>query len=150
MAAMEQGRAVPGAPPADAAEAAGAPAAEAALPPLPRAPEGAVTIDDLLRFSVEVKASDLHVKVGSPPTVRVSGHLQPVEYHVMGPEECSDMAHAMLGDKETAILTDQGEVDFAYSLPSVSRFRVNIHRQRGTLGIAARRILPGAPDLKDL
>jgi twitching motility protein PilT len=153
MAAIEQGSGSPGvvtAPPDGPASPPGAPPSQRALPPLERGPGGKVTIDDLLRFSVEVKASDLHVKVGSPPMVRLSGLLQPVDYHVMDPGECSEMSFALMGDKESAALNDAGEVDFAYSLPSVSRFRVNIHRQRGTLGIATRRIPAGAPGLKEL
>jgi twitching motility protein PilT len=120
------------------------------LPPLGRGPGAELSIDDLLAYAVEVKASDLHVKVGSPPTVRVGGLLQPLDYHGLRSEECHEMSFAMMGERETATLESEGEVDFAYSLPSVSRFRVNVHRQRGTLGIAARRILPGAPDLAEL
>jgi twitching motility protein PilT len=126
------------------------PPPEPVLPPLPRGPDGRVTIDDLLRYAVDIKASDLHVKVGSPPTLRVSGALHPVDYHVLGPEECHEMSYVLMGDREIATLEEEGEVDLAYSLPGVSRFRVNVHRQRGTLGIAARRILPGAPNLGDL
>jgi twitching motility protein PilT len=56
----------------------------------------------------------------------------------------------MLGEKERETLERDGEVDFAYSIPGTGRFRVNVHRQRGSLGIAARRILPGAPEFKEL
>jgi len=120
------------------------------LPPLVQEPGRKVTVDDLLRYAVDIKASDLHVKVGSPPTVRVSGLLHPIDVPVMTADGCNEMATAMLGEKEAAVLGENGEVDFAYSLPGVSRFRVNIHKQRGTLGIASRRILPGAPNLSDL
>jgi twitching motility protein PilT len=56
----------------------------------------------------------------------------------------------MMGEKERNELDAKGEVDFAYSLSRVGRFRVNIHKQRGSLGIASRRILPDAPGFKDL
>jgi twitching motility protein PilT len=56
----------------------------------------------------------------------------------------------MLGEKERAELDQHGESDFAYSVAGLGRFRVNAHRQRGSLAIAARLILPGAPDFKDL
>jgi twitching motility protein PilT len=107
-------------------------------------------IDELLRHVVEVKASDLHVKPGAPPTIRTSGLLHPLEVPPLGPQQCHDMAQVMLTDKDGAELDDNGEVDFAYSLAGVGRFRVNVHRQRGSLGIAARRILPHAPQFKDL
>ena len=111
---------------------------------------GGPHIDDFCRYIVDAKASDLHVKAGSPPTLRVHGGLQPIGNEAVRPEDAWEYAHAMMGDKERETLEKEGEVDFAYSLPAVGRFRVNIHRQRGTLGIAARRILPGAPDFKEL
>jgi twitching motility protein PilT len=107
-------------------------------------------IDDFCRYVVEAKASDLHVKAGSPPTIRIHGNLQPIADEDVRPEDSWEYAHAMMGDKERDVLEKEGEVDFAYSLAGVGRFRVNIHRQRGTLGIAARRILPGAPDFEEL
>ena len=123
--------------------------ANLSLPPFEVEP-GQATIDDFLRYIVDIKASDLHAKVGSPPTIRSSGHLHPLEYPVLEPEETSSLALSMMGEKERATLEANGESDFAYSLTGVGRFRVNVHRQRGTLGIAARRILPGAPDFADL
>jgi twitching motility protein PilT len=96
------------------------------------------------------KASDLHVKVGSPPTIRIHGNLVPIHDQMVRPEEAPVYANAMMGEKERDTLERDGEVDFAYSIRGVGRFRVNIHRQRGSLGIAARRILPGAPDFKAL
>ncbi|HEV3472992.1 MAG TPA: type IV pilus twitching motility protein PilT [Actinomycetota bacterium] len=119
------------------------------LPPFQGEP-GRVHIDDFLRYIVDVKASDLHVKVGSPPTIRISGDLHPLDYPVLESDETHSLTMAMVGDKERSTLETNGEADFAYSLSGVGRFRVNVHRQRGTLGIAARRILPGAPDFADL
>jgi twitching motility protein PilT len=121
-----------------------------ALPPLKKSAGERATIDDLLGYVIEIKSSDLHAKPGVPPTIRMSGHLVPLDHPVLEADECKEMAFAMMGDKEIATLADKGEVDFAYSLAGVSRFRVNVHRQRGTLGIAARRILPGAPALSEL
>ncbi|CAN5571674.1 type IV pilus twitching motility protein PilT [soil metagenome] len=111
---------------------------------------GEARIDDLLRHVVDIKASDLHVKPGAPPTVRTSGLLSPLGHSPLGPQECHDMASAMMGERERAELDEDGEVDFAYSLTGVGRFRVNVHRQRGSFALAARRILPHAPDFKSL
>lgn len=111
---------------------------------------GAPHVDDFLRYIVDVKASDLHLKVGAPPTVRISGLLHPLDYPKLGPEECSTLTMQMLGQKEQAEMDRQGECDFAYSVSGLGRFRVNTHKQRGSLAIAARRILPGAPDFKEL
>ncbi|MCA1709389.1 MAG: PilT/PilU family type 4a pilus ATPase, partial [Actinobacteria bacterium] len=90
------------------------------------------------------------MKAGAPPTIRISGHLHPVDYPTLGAEETRELAHAMLGPKELAELEEKGEVDFAHSVSGLGRFRVNIHRQRGSLGIASRRILPNAPDFPEL
>jgi twitching motility protein PilT len=120
------------------------------LPPFLPEDKAAVTIDELLRYSVDAKASDLHVKAGAPPTVRISGHLHPMDYRTLDATEAFRLADAMLSDKERGELQERGEVDFAYSMSGVGRFRVNIHRQRGSLGIASRRILPNAPDFAEL
>ena len=120
------------------------------LPPLELEGDGKVSIDALLRYSVDVKASDLHVKAGAPPTVRISGHLHPLDYPALGADEALALAHSMLGDKEKVELDAKGEVDFAHSVSGLGRFRVNVHRQRGSLGIASRRILPHAPDFSEL
>lgn len=124
----------------------------AVLPPVEKTgPDGNATVEDLFRYIVDVKASDLHVKAGSPPTIRVSGNLQPLDYPTIKPDEANSMANGLLTtDKERNTLLDLGEVDFAYSMSGVGRFRVNVHRQRGSLGVAARRILPGAPNFKEL
>ena len=124
---------------------------DGALPPLvTTGPNGDAAIDDLLRYVVDIKASDLHVKAGSSPTVRVSGELVPLDYPMLKADPPREMAFAMMKDKDKETLEAKGEVDFAYSLPGTGRFRVNVHRQRGSVGIAARRILPGAPDFASL
>ena len=127
-------------------------AAVAELPPLRGTGEGGQpTIEDMLTYIVQVKASDLHVKAGSPPTIRMSGNLQPLEIPVVMPEQADGMGMALLTkDKERNTLAEKGECDFAFSMPGVGRFRINVHRQRGSLGIAARHILPGAPDFAEL
>ncbi len=99
-------------------------------------------IDSALHFLIEHDGSDLHVKVPSAPMVRIHGELRPIE----------DAPGLEPPDTEAAlrqILTDQsqidefervGEVDFAYSIPGLSRFRVNAFRQRGSVSIACRAI----------
>ena len=111
---------------------------------------GEAHIDDFLSYMVNVKASDLHVKVGAPPTIRISGSLHPLDYPKVEFEEARVLTSQMLGEKEQLELEKQGETDFAYSVSGLGRFRVNAHKQRGSFALAARRILPGAPDFKDL
>ena len=99
-------------------------------------------IDAALHFLIEHDGSDLHVKVPSAPMVRIHGELHPIEG--AGGLEPPDTEAAL-----RQILTDQaqidefervGEVDFAYSIPGLSRFRVNAFRQRGSVSIACRAI----------
>jgi twitching motility protein PilT len=99
-------------------------------------------LDSALRETVEMGASDLHAKAGSPPMVRLHGELQPLQGHA--PLEAEDTEHA-LGQ----ILTDSrahsefnevGEADFAHAIRGLSRFRVNAFRQRGSISIACRAI----------
>jgi twitching motility protein PilT len=119
--------------------------------PLPRgSANGALHIDDLLKHVIEVKASDLHLKPGSPPTIRMGGLLEPLELPVLGPEQADSFAAQLMTERERSIFDDNGEVDFAHSLSGLGRFRVNVHKQRGSIGIAARRILPKAPELSEL
>ncbi|MEA2433569.1 MAG: twitching motility protein PilT [Actinomycetota bacterium] len=107
-------------------------------------------IDDFLKYVVEVKSSDLHVKTGSPPMIRMSGHLEALDHPVIEHKRAEELSTQMMAKKHLDVLEQMGEVDFAYSVAGLGRFRVNVHKQRGSLGVAARRILPGAPDFKDL
>jgi twitching motility protein PilT len=120
------------------------------FPPVPLQDDGLVGMDDLLRYSVDVNASDLHVKAGAAPTIRINGLLYPLDYHVLGADECLALGDHMMGDKQRAEFEAKGEVDFAHSISGLGRFRVNVHRQRGSLGISTRRILPNAPDFEEL
>ena len=120
------------------------------LPPLELAVADQPHIDELLRYIASIKASDLHVKPGSPPTIRVNGHLMPLDLPKTQAKDAQNLAYRMMRDKEREELENHGEVDFGYPLAGVGRFRVNIHHQRGSIGIAARRILPEPPRFKDL
>jgi len=107
-------------------------------------------IDDLLRYTIEQDCSDLHVKTGSVPTVRISGLLAKTAFPETDPAMCEELAKQMMDDDQERTLTEAGEVDFGYQAAEIGRFRVNIHRQRGTLALSARRILPQAPEFKEL
>ena len=107
-------------------------------------------IHELLRYVVDNNCSDLHVKAGGPPSVRQSGKLSKTPFPPMGAPECEQASIAVMKHEHVAQLTSAGEVDFAFSEPGVGRFRVNVHRQRGSIGIAARLVLPGAPSFGSL
>ena len=102
----------------------------------------AFDIDDALRYLVENEGSDLHVQVPSQQTVRIHGELHPVEgSEPLRPDDTDQALRQILGDPELLEEFDRdGEVDFAYSIPGLSRFRVNAFRQRGSVSIACRAI----------
>jgi twitching motility protein PilT len=113
----------------------------------------AFQIDDCLRRMVELEGSDLHLKVSSPPVARIHGSLQPLPDHEqLRPEDTEAALEQVLqgdGDKREEFDAD-GEVDLAYELKGVSRFRVNAFRQRGAVSIVCRAIPFQVRTIEDL
>ncbi len=98
-------------------------------------------IDLALRTLVEREGSDLHVKVDSPPIARMHGELIPLEgFGQLGAEDTEAAFKAMAEPRSVAEFEEDGEADFSYALPGVSRFRVNCFRQRGSTSIVCRAI----------
>ncbi|MCE1246003.1 MAG: type IV pilus twitching motility protein PilT [Firmicutes bacterium] len=106
--------------------------------------EREVTIEDLLHLMVERGASDLHLKTGSAPMIRVDGELTPASYEIMTPDTVRRMIESILSDEQKAKFVADKELDLAYSIPGLSRFRVNVYLQRGTWGSAIR-VIPSRP-----
>jgi twitching motility protein PilT len=98
-------------------------------------------IDAALRTMIEREGSDLHVKVGAPPTVRMHGELVPLEgYQPLTPQETESAFEQIAGSRSLEEFKVAGEADYSYSIPGVSRFRVNTFRQRGSISIVCRAI----------
>jgi twitching motility protein PilT len=98
-----------------------------------------VKIDDLLRFATNHGASDLHLKAGSFPYMRVGGELRPVvDTQPLTQEDTLDMAFSVMSNRQKQRFKEVSEVDIAYGLSGVGRFRANIFQQRGTVGIVLR------------
>src|SRR5690242_20222963 len=98
-------------------------------------------IDKALTHMVEREGSDLHVKVDSPPVARVHGDLWALQgAEPLSAEETERALHAIADESHLEEFVENGEVDFSYELPGVSRFRVNAYRQRGDVSIALRAI----------
>jgi twitching motility protein PilT len=95
-----------------------------------------------LHYLIEHGGSDLHLKVPSPPVVRVDGSMNPVDgLAPLTPEDTERAVHEMLGDPaKLQEFNDEGEVDFAYSIPGLARFRCNAFRQRGSVSVVVRAI----------
>jgi len=107
-------------------------------------------VDDLLRAMVERKASDLHLSVGSPPTLRVDGELAQAVSDKLSPTSINELIYAILSDEQISEFEETWELDFAYSVRGLSRFRVNVHKQRGTLGAVFRSVPVDPPSLEAL
>jgi twitching motility protein PilT len=96
-------------------------------------------IDDLLRCAVEKKASDLHLKVGNHPYVRIDGTLVPQsEVSRITPEEMLSMAFSMMTNRQKQKFKESAELDMAYGVAGLGRFRVNVFQQRGNVGMVLR------------
>lgn len=98
-----------------------------------------VKIDDLLVTSIAHFASDLHVKAGSFPVMRIGGELHPIaDAPRLSQEDTLDMAFSMMSNRQKQKLKEVSEVDIAYSVKGLGRFRANIFQQRGTVSIVLR------------
>jgi len=127
-----------------AAPAAGAPAAPAA----PAAPP--YNYKSVLQMMVQQNASDLHLKVGRPPTVRVDGELKGLELPPLKPEDLRSIGEQIMPPKQRREYDAEKEADFAIGVPGIGRFRVNMYQQRGSIAYAFRAIAFQALSIKDL
>lgn len=101
-----------------------------------------MNINDLLRIASERNASDLHLKVGNHPIIRVHGELIPlVELKRLVPEDTIAMAYSIMNNQQKEKFKKNMEIDMAYSVPGLGRFRCNIFYQRGAIGLVLR-IIP--------
>jgi len=98
-----------------------------------------MNIDDLLRTAVERKASDLHLKVGNHPYLRIDGSLGAMaELTRISPEDMLSMAFSMMTNRQKQKFKETAELDMAYGVAGLGRFRVNIFQQRGNVGMVLR------------
>jgi twitching motility protein PilT len=96
-------------------------------------------INDLLKIAVERKASDLHLKVGAFPVIRVDGTLIPLgDMRRLMQEDTIAMAFSIMSARQKEKFKNNFEIDIAYNVPNLGRFRCNIFQQRGTVGLVLR------------
>jgi len=108
------------------------------------------SIIPLLQALVDFQGSDLHVKVGSPPRLRVDGRLRMLQAEALRQEDTEAMAAEILREDLVAQFAATNEADFAYAISGIGRFRVNAFRQRGSVGLVIRRVAIGAMSLGEL
>ena len=108
-------------------------------------------IDDLLRIMIDRGGSDLHITVGSPPGIRQRGDIMPVqEMKPLSPRDTQAMILSLLSEEQRKRFETELELDFAYSIPGLSRFRANVFQQRNSMGAVFRVIPLRIPTLEDL
>ena len=108
-------------------------------------------INDLLKIAVERKASDLHLKVGAFPVIRVDGTLLPLaDMRRLMQEDTIAMAFSIMSARQKEKFKNNFEIDIAYNVPNLGRFRCNIFQQRGTVGLVLRVIPAKILTIKEL
>jgi twitching motility protein PilT len=109
-----------------------------------------MNIDELLRIVVERQASDLHLKTGTPPVLRIYGALTPYDDSRLTPEDMVEVLKHMTTEEQREAFARDMELDFAYSISGLARFRANAAFQRGTISMALRQVNWRIPTLEDL
>src|ERR1700677_3145028 len=100
-----------------------------------------IPLDDLLRLVIEEEASDIHLSVGVPPTLRLKGVLTPLNTAPLTPADMEVLARGIARPDQMERVNKEGSVDFGFSFRDRNRFRVSVYRERGNLA-AAVRLLP--------
>ena len=107
-------------------------------------------LDKLLRYAVERGASDIHLKVGSAPFVRIDGRLERTADDPITPSETERIAFAIMPKVRADEFIATSEADFAYSVSGLGRFRCNVMRQRGSVGLVLRQVQLTIPSFEAL
>ena len=108
-------------------------------------------INELLKKAVAENASDVHIKVGSPPIVRVTGELTPMsDEERLSQQDAMKIAFSVMSPGQREIFKQKNEIDLAYSVPGLGRFRCNVFIQRGTIGLVFRVISMRIPSVEEL
>ena len=124
---------------------------QSAAAPAAAQPTGAAfNFKAILQQMIQQNASDLHLKVGRPPTLRVNGDLSPLQLPPMRPEDLKSLAEQVMTPKQVKEFADNKEADFAIGVPGIGRFRVNVYQQRGTIAYALRSIPYQAKTIEEL
>ncbi len=108
-------------------------------------------IAELLKEAVQINASDLHIIANAPPVFRINGELILAEdYPLMKGEDTKKLIYGFLSDSQKVIFEEKKELDFSLNIPKVTRFRVNVHIQRGNVEAALRVVPLKIPAVEEL
>jgi twitching motility protein PilT len=110
-----------------------------------------ISIEELLQRTVAAGASDLHLKVGAPPVIRVAGELHRLHgLPTLRPDDTEAYAQAIFTQRAVKEFKEQGEADFAFGRPELGRFRVTAFRQRGSVSLVMRKVPSDSPAFEEL
>jgi twitching motility protein PilT len=112
----------------------------APLTPSTSSHAGSFDYKAVLQHMIQANASDLHLKVGRPPTLRIDGHMTALEMPALKQEDLRSLAEQIMAPKNIKEFSEQKESDFALAVPGIGRFRVNAYQQRGTIAYALRTV----------
>ena len=107
-------------------------------------------VNDLLKLMITRKASDLFITAGFPPAMKIDGKLTPVSSQTLNTQQTAEIARTVMNDKQAQEFQETLECNFAISMPSVGRFRVNAFIQRSAVGLVFRVINTNIPKFDDL
>ncbi|MDR0905908.1 MAG: type IV pilus twitching motility protein PilT [Oscillospiraceae bacterium] len=109
-----------------------------------------MTIDEIIAIAVERHASDIHLAPGRVPSCRIDGEICELAPDILKPADTEALANSLFSEQQRKTFDDLGEVDFAYSVPSLGRFRINVFKQRGSPVIVARILNLRIPSAEEL
>ena len=110
-----------------------------------------MNLEEILKIMVEQKASDLHIRALRPPLLRIKGELHPLDNaKAFTPQELDSIAESLMNETQKKKFNEEQSIDIAYSIPGLTRFRVNIFRQRGTTSIVFRNISLHIPSIEEM
>lgn len=109
-----------------------------------------VTAEQLIMDARERGASDIHLTVGVPPKARIQGQLIDLDYPKLMPSDTEEIISAIMDERQLKTFNEKGEVDFAFSIKTLGRFRVNVFRQRGSIACAMRLVGTAIPKPDEL
>ncbi len=108
------------------------------------------TLPDLLKVTVDLGGSDLHITTNTPPQVRVNGYLRPLDLPALAPADTKQLAYSVLTDAQKRRFEETMELDFAFGIRGMARFRCNVFNQRGTVAAVYRLIPETIREFKEL
>jgi twitching motility protein PilT len=109
-----------------------------------------ITIQELLKSTVEQDASDLHITTHIPPRIRVHGSLVSLDYPALTPTETKTLIYSLLTDKQKKVFEEKLELDFSFGIQDLGRFRANVFMQKSAVAAAIRRFMPSMWSLEKL